>query len=94
MVAYTVLVLLIPFRNEIKTEESFLRFIASHLELCISHNTKFPFLFLSFFYFLISVLIYVALPFFFVYLFQRDSHDRIVSNSSSIIPLILDSRKC
>jgi hypothetical protein len=46
--ACTVLVLLIPFRNEIKAEEGFLRFIAVCLELCISHNTKFPFLFLSF----------------------------------------------
>lgn len=63
MAACTVLVLLIPFRNEIKTEESFLRFIAVRLELYISHNTKFPLPFLSFFYFLISVLIYVSLPF-------------------------------
>ena len=91
MAVCTVLVLLIPFRNEIKTEESFLRFIAVRLELYISHNTKFPLLFLLLFNFCT----YLCLsPFFFVYLFQRDSHNRIVSNSSSIIPLLLDSRKC
>lgn len=48
MAACAILVLLIPFRNEIKTEESFRRFIAIRFELCISHNTKFSFLFLSF----------------------------------------------
>lgn len=61
MAACTVLVLLIPFYNEIRTEESFLRFIAVRLELRISHNKKFPFLFLSVFYFLISVLISLSL---------------------------------
>jgi len=55
--------LLIPFRNEIKTEEGFLRFIAPRLELCISHNTKFLFSFFLSLRFLISVLMYVSLPF-------------------------------